>query len=492
MSSPTTSLPTNRRTPQLSLRRFLLLWLPAGLIASSILLPILYLIIRAFGGQTSASELIFRTRTLEILMNSLLLAITVTVASAAISLPIAWLTVRTDLPGKRLWSILTALPLVIPSYIGAYLMASALGPKGIVQGWLAPLGVERLPSIYGFPGAALVLTLLTYPYILLNVRAALQGMDPALEEASRILGHSSWKTFWRVTFPQLRPSLLSGGLLVSLYALRDFGAVSIMRFNTFTRALFVQYQSLIDRSGAAALALVLILVTIVILFGESRARQNRRIYSSGSPSRPPTILKLGKWKWPALLFLSIIVLFALAMPAVNLTYWLIRGMQAGEQISSLWLATQNSILAASLAAGAALLATLPISILSVRYPGKLTSILERITYIGYSLPGVVIALALVFFGANYIPFLYQTFAATGICISCAVFATGSWRSPNFANPGSPQPGRSGPQPGPNTDPRLRKNHPADGTPGPGGRRSPGFPNRDERTARDLDLRAVWV
>ncbi|MFQ5616661.1 MAG: ABC transporter permease [Anaerolineales bacterium] len=407
----TLPLPENRarRSPRPFARPILLLWLPAILVTTGILLPIVYLVLRAVSGEMTVWELIFRARNLEILGNSVLLAITVTLASALIAVPLAWLTVRTDLPFRGGWALLTSLPLVIPSYIGAYLMASTLGPRGLLQGWLETLfGVERLPSIYGFPGAALVLTLLTYPYTLLSVRAALAGMDPVLEEASRSLGYSSWQTFWRVTFPQLRPGLIAGSLLVALYTLRDFGAVAIMRYNTFTRVIYVQYQSMLDRSAAAASSLVLIALTLIVLALEIRTRRGVRQYSSTTPARKPVMLPLGRWRWPALIFCGLAVGLALVTPAGVLVYWFARGIQSGEQIAPLWLAAQNSLLVSALAAGVTLAACLPVTVLSVRHPGRFAVLLERLTYLGFALPGIVIALALVFFGSNFVRFLYQT------------------------------------------------------------------------------------
>ena len=141
-----------------------------------------------------------------------LLVLTVTAASVAIAVPVAWLTVRTDLPLRRLWAVLTALPLVIPSYVAGFLIVLALGPRGTLQGLLEPLGVERLPDIHGFTGAALTLTLLSYPYVLLPVRAALSRMDPSLEESSRGLGQGAWTTFLRVTLPMLRPAIVAVAL----------------------------------------------------------------------------------------------------------------------------------------------------------------------------------------------------------------------------------------------------------------------------------------
>ena len=117
----------------------------------------------------------------------------------------------------------------------ALLVVSALGPRGYVQGFLeAPFGVQRLPSIYGLAGAAFTIIVVTYPYALLTLRAALRRMDTAPEDTSRTLGAGPWPTFFRVTLPRLRPPLAAGGLIVALYALSDFGAVSFLRYETFT------------------------------------------------------------------------------------------------------------------------------------------------------------------------------------------------------------------------------------------------------------------
>jgi iron(III) transport system permease protein len=271
------------------------------------------------------------------------------------------------------------------------------------------LGIQQLPVVYGFPGALYVLTLLSYPYILLTVRAALQGIDSSQEEAARSLGRSPWETFWGVTLAQLRPALTAGGLLVALYVLRDFGAVSIMRYSTFTRVIYIQYQSAFDRTSAAALSLVLVALTLAILWWEVRSRGKGRYFNPGSgSSRRPARQALGKWRWPALMFCLAVVTLALFIPASVLVYWLWRGWAAGERLLPLVPAARNSMVASGLAAGAALLAALPVAIVSVRWPGRLSLLLERVTYAGFALPGIVVALSLVFFGANYALALYQT------------------------------------------------------------------------------------
>ena len=234
------------------------LLLTSCVVAIGILLPLAYLIMRAAGAGDEIWRLLLRPRSAVILFNSVALASTVTLSTIAIAVPLAWLVVRSDLPLRRLWTSLLVVPLAVPSYVGGFVLIGALGPRGMLQRLLAPLGVERLPEIYGFPGAWLALTLFTYPYVFLVVRAALGGMDRTLEEASRSLGQSGWTTFWQITFPQLRPAMAAGGLLVALYTLSDFGAVSLLRFDSFTRVIYVHYQGSFDRHLAAGLALVLV------------------------------------------------------------------------------------------------------------------------------------------------------------------------------------------------------------------------------------------
>ena len=383
-------------------------WVPALLVAAAMVLPLAYLVLRTLGTGSEAWDLLFRVRILETLVRTILLALAVTGGSILLAVPLAWLTVRTDLPFRRVWSVLTVLPLVIPSYVGGFVIIAALGPKGMLQQFVVgPLGVERLPEIYGFPGAMLTLVLLSYPYVLLSVRGALWGLDPALEEASRGMGHSTWRTFFRVVLPQLRPAIAAGALLVALYTLSDFGAVSLLRFESFTYVIYLQYDAG-ARTLAAASSLVLVVLALVILVGEARTRGRSRYYrSTVGAVRPPAHIRLGRWRWPAFTLCGVIVLFALAMPIGVLGYWLARGVMAGESLGLEWGTAVNSVYVSGLAALAAVVAGLPVAILVVRYASRVSALLERISYIGFALPGIVIALALVFFGSNYATPLYQ-------------------------------------------------------------------------------------
>jgi iron(III) transport system permease protein len=390
----------------------LLLAAAAFAVVALVGLPLAYLVLRVVQGGTDAWGVLGRHRILELVGQTALLVVLVTGAALLIGVSLAWLVTRTDLPGGRFWAVAAGLPLVIPSYVAALILLAAFGPRGFLQQVLeGPFGVERVPEIYGLLGAVLALTISTYPYVYLLAVAAFRDLDPALEEASRSLGRSRAQTFRRVTLPVLRPSIGAGALLVALYTLSDFGAVSLMQYSSLTRAIFLQYRSLFDRTPAAALSLVLVLLTVVVLVLEAYSRGRAR-YHRPSPgaARATQRVRLGGWRWPALAFCAGVVGFALALPLAVIGYWLERAISLDRELGGVWGPALSSVLVSGLAAGAAVAAALPVALLATRYRAGWTRALERLAYSSNALPGIVIALSLVFFAANYASFAYQTLA----------------------------------------------------------------------------------
>lgn len=373
--------------------------------------PLAYLVVRAAGAEAEAWAGLLRPRIFAAIGRTVLLAAAVCGASVLIAVPLAWLTTRTDVPLRRWWALLTPLPLVMPSYVGAYLFLSAFGPRGMLQQLLQPIfGVERLPEVYGFPGAVFLLTLLCYPYVLLSVRASLLQMDASVEEAARSLGCGRRRTFFRVTLPLLRPALAAGCLLTALYVVRDFGAVAMLRYDTLTSAIYMQYQSF-DRSQAALTALLAVGATVIFLVLEVRLSgvlRQQKARPTSAAERAPAPIALGRWRWPAAAFCAAVAAASLALPAATLGYWLVRGFAAGEQVPHLGAAAWNSVAASLLGAAATLATALPVALLVVRHAGVGTRIVENAVALIHGLPGVVAALALVFFGARQAPWLYQT------------------------------------------------------------------------------------
>lgn len=389
--------------------------IPAGLAAAAAsvallcALPALYLLVVVGGDPADAWQAIREADTLGLIVRSVGLAAAVGITSVAIGVPLAWLTSRTDLPGRKAWAVLCALPLVIPSYIGAYLLLSALGPRGALADLLSPLGVERLPSLYGFAGAWLVLSLLNYPLVLLPTRAALARLDPQLEDAARGMGRGRLAVLRTVVLPQLMPAAAAGAMLASLYALADFGAVSILRFDSFTREIYISYGASFDRIGAAALSLVLVAVMAVALTVESRLRA-RRTYHRSTPGtqRVARPVPLGAWRWPAVAFCAVVASLAFIVPVAVLVYWSLSSLAGSVDWGQIGGASANTLLVAACSALLAAVLAAPIAWVGARHPGRFARLVEVGGTVGYSLPGIVVALSFVFIGIRVLPDLYQS------------------------------------------------------------------------------------
>ena len=370
-------------------------------------LPIGYLVWRAVEyGLSPSIDIATSSRTIALLRSTLILAIAVTATSVVIALPVAWLTVRTNLIGRKIWSVVTVLPLAVPTYVGSWAMIGALGPRGMVSDLL---GIQSIPSIYGFWGAWASLTLFSYPYVLLTVQAAWVRLDPSLEEASRMLGRSSWHTFRNVVWPQLRPATSSGALLVALYSLSDFGAVTMMRYDTFTREIYLQYRGALERGASAVLGLMLVVLTVSVLTGEQHLRKRGDVHRlHGSGARSPRLVELKRLQIPALASLGILATLSLVVPLGVISYWLVRGIRANEPVWPAWSLISNSLSVSLLAAVVATIASIPVALVLRRSPGRFANAVERLSWSGYALPGIVVALALVYFGANTVPWAYQS------------------------------------------------------------------------------------
>jgi iron(III) transport system permease protein len=381
--------------------------LAATVVVALLLLPLAYLVIRVAGGG-QVLDVIWDESTLDLVVNTVLLVGGVVVAAIVVAVPTAWLVTRTDLPGRRVWAVATALPLVIPSYVAAFCLLGFFGERGLLQ---QALGVERLPDPTGYWGAVAALTLSTYPYVFLLTQASLRGLDPSLEEAARGLGVTRARALARVTLPTVRPSIALGSLLVALYVLSDFGVVSLMRYDSLTRAIYLQYRSLFDRTPAAVLALVLVGLTAIALAFELRARARGRLWRAGpGTARRLRPVELGRARYAALAWCTLVTGVFLVLPASVLGYWLAHGIANDRELEMPWREAMHSLGASGFAAVVTLAAALPIAVLVARYPSRLSRLLERLAYAGNALPGIVIALSLVFFAARYASPVYQTLA----------------------------------------------------------------------------------
>jgi iron(III) transport system permease protein len=382
-------------------------------------LPLGHLAVRALdGGPSAFLAVVARPRTFELLVRSAGLAAAVTAACLVIGVLAAWLVVRSDLPGRRPAAVLLALPLAVPSYVAAF-------------AWVA-----QAPQLAGFWGAFGVLTAVSYPYVLLPVAAALRGADGGLEEVARSLGRGPVRVLLGVTLRGVWPAAAAGGLLVALYVLSDFGAVSLLRYDTFTLGIYTSYRGTFDRTPAAVLGCVLVALAALVTWAESRAR-GRAVQRVGrGAARPPAVVRLGRVRAPAVAFVGAVLAVALGVPAASLAHWTVVGASRGVDVPDLAAAAAVTLQVAALGAVLTTVLAVPVGVLAARHRGRAAAVLENAAYAGHALPGITVGLALVFVGVRLVPGIYQQLPLLllGYAVLFLPLAVGAVRSAVAAAP----------------------------------------------------------
>lgn len=340
-------------------------------------------------GWDRLSELVFRPKVGELLANTVMLVVIAVPVAVALGVGGAWLVERAALPARRVFAVALAAPLAIPAFVASYGWASAI------------------PSISGLWGGVLVAVLAYFPLVYLPALAAIRGLDPALEESARALGMGPWAVFFRVTLPQLRLAVLGGALVVALHLLAEYGAFAFLRFDTFTTAIVVAYQTTFAGPNAAALGVVLAALCLVVLVAESAARGRARYarIGAGSP-HPPVPVELGRLGPMAVAALVVLVGAAVVVPLTSVVRWLFRSDAA--DLPALAAATAQTFALSAAGAACTLVVALPFVWLSVRHPGRAARMLEGAASVAASLPAIIVALALVSVTIAFAPALYQT------------------------------------------------------------------------------------
>ncbi|MGG2019829.1 iron ABC transporter permease [Pseudomonas sp. S8] len=365
----------------------------AVLVSLLSLLPIAFVIgVAWYTGWATLEVLVFRPRVGELLINTVLLVLITLPLCIVLGTTLAWLTERSNLPGRRLWSLLAVAPLAVPAFVHSY-------------AW-----VSLIPSIHGLPAGVLVSVIAYFPFLYLPIAATLRRLDPAIEDVAQSLGLKPWAVFFRVVLPQLRLAICGGALLVGLHLLAEYGLYAMIRFDTFTTAIFDQFKSTFNGPAANMLAGVLALCCLAMLTAESAARGQARYARVGSGSaRDQRSVQLGRGATTlALLLQTLTCLLALGVPLLTLGRWLVAGgaqVWQGDELLPALLQTLSYGVAGALLTS---VAAIPIAWLSIRSPGKLQRLLEGCNYITSSLPGIVVALALVTVTIHFARPIYQT------------------------------------------------------------------------------------
>ncbi len=379
--------------------------------AALILLPLGYVTTLALSADPAVWRRLWATRVPELLFNTVSLAGAVAALTLVLGVMTAWLVTRFEFPGRRLWEVALVLPLAMPTYVLAYVYNYLLGFNGpIEQLWQMLAGPQaRLVSPQSFWGVTLVMALDTFPFVYLLTRSALLSFNVSYEEVARTCGASPLRTMFSITLPLLRPSIVAGVALVVLYVVSDFGAVSLLRFQTLTYAVFQQMTGRADNQAASILSMVLVVLALLFLVTERWFRRKSRFYQTTGRYRAPQRFRCG-WLHTGLLtvFLASVVGLAFGIPASLLVTWSLSPEARATVDTRFFGFIWNSALLSGLAATAAVLVGLPLAYLASRKPTWLNLGCLQAAYAGYVLPGPVAALAVLVLFLKILPFFYGT------------------------------------------------------------------------------------
>lgn len=373
--------------------------LTAGIIIL-LLIPNLNIVINLFGEAGENWEHVRDYLLINYFQNSLILVLATGLLTAFLGAGLAWIIAAYDFPGRDFMSWGLIMPLAIPPYIGAYVYQGMFSYTGPLQTFLRNNFQLTLSQQYfdfmNLRGAVFIYTIFLFPYVFLMTKAFLAKQSASLLESSRLLGKSDSTIFLKIILPLSRGAVVAGSSLVMMEVLNDYGVVKYFGISTFTTAIFKSWFGMGDLPTSVRLAVMAMLVIFVVLFVEKLLRGGRKYSYSTSKIRPLSRRKLkGIQKLLAQIFTYGVFFFGFLMPTIQLLYWsfLSRGGELKETLKFAFTSfLTGSGAAVLILAGAVIVAT------TARMSSSfISNLLARITILGYSIPGAVIAVGILLF-----------------------------------------------------------------------------------------------
>ena len=417
---------------QKDLTPYLVFAIPLAFLVIFLFWPMLNTLVRAFLGPGSkfnfdivgfSNFTRFLTSPLyqKSLRNSFVLGILVVFFSVLVGVPMGYFVARVKMPGKNLLLSLGILPVIMPSFVGAFSWIILLGRQGVLRHFiniaLAPLGME-IPSIYGMFGMVFTMTLTFYPFVFLLSYSSFSSANPLLEEAAMLMGAGKWRIFRTITFPLILPSLGAASLLVFIRSIGSFGIPAIIGGEQYVLPTLIYFRvnGFWDLNGAAAIAVVNVVITGAVLLLQKYVI-SRRQYETISASRSGQKL-YSHWavRLLAMVYCLLVLIISLA-PQLTIivmsffekwqgllpegftfaNYLRIPKVSGTELRNSLYLASVATLLTAVLGS--------IIAYITERRKPKGAAILDLAIMAPFVLPGTVVSVALIsaFSGNALIP-----------------------------------------------------------------------------------------
>jgi len=377
----------------------------AILIAAICLLPLIAVVAAAALGSFDTLSKLAQTVLWEYTWTTIVLVTLVATGSIAIGTGAAWLVVSTEFRGRRWLEIALVIPLAFPAYVLAYAYTDILDHPGIVQSTLRDL-MGWGPRDYWFPeirslgGAAIMLTLVLYPYVYLMARTAFQLQAATPFYAARSLGSSPLKAFLTVSLPMARPAIAAGALLVVMETIADFGTVAHFSVQTYATGIYSSWYASADRAAAAQLAIGLLAFALLVAALEYLNRGKAAYAGKGRYEVFRRFELAGSHALGAQIACFLPVLFGVIIPAVTL---ILMGLRSEQDIfSPRYIGfIQTSLILATIAAVLTVVAATILGTFRRMVGGQLSLVTMFIGRLGYAVPGGVIAVGLFVPFANF-------------------------------------------------------------------------------------------
>lgn len=369
------------------------------------------------------------------LTGSLTLMFGVGAGTLVLGVATAWLVTMTALPGRRFFEWALLMPLAVPAYVITFTYTTLLEYAGPLQTWLRAAGGWPsaadywFPQIRSLPGAVCMMVLVFYPYVYLLARAAFLEQAVCVLEASRMLGRSGWNTFFTVALPLARPAIAGGLALALMETLNDFGTVDFLAVDTFVTGIRRTWLGLGQPQVAAQLGALLMLFILGLIWLERGSRRGRTSLAMGYDRRLPrfALSRRGAAAGLVICGLPVVLGFVLPVTAMVIWTWQTRNFVSAEYarmaLSSLTLAAIAAVVTVAVAVLLAYGRRLA--------PGRLMSAATQVAYLGYAVPGAVIALGIML-PLTRLDHLLSDVAAALTRQDVGLLLTGTWTALIYA------------------------------------------------------------
>ena len=342
------------------------------------------------------------------LRNSMLICVCTTILGTLIGIPMAYISTRFNIWGKRIINMAVVLSMLSPPFIGAYSWILLLGRAGFITKLLEKIGIE-IGSIYGFQGILLVFTLKLFPYVYMYVSTALKNFDSSLEEASESLGVHGFKRIWHVTLPVIMPTILSAALIVFMTSLADFGTPMLIGegFKTLPVMIYERYLSEVSSNASFASTLSVIIVSCSLLVLAIQKIIIARKNYTMSAMRPPEVVKLSTGKRILATFAVGFVALLAVLPQITVvvTSFLktngplfVKGFSLDSYraiLGKLSTNIRNTFTFSVIAIIIMMILGLLLAYIIVRRKGKIANLLDTLVMFPYVIPGSVLGISLI-------------------------------------------------------------------------------------------------